>query len=313
MKTITATYDVKRILLGENISGKEIGTYYDEDKPVLNILRAYNTQLYKDTSKDYVQSGKRGHVEYYQSVQDIFGVVYGCAVDVPKDIMHSFWHTYKFALQFYYPDYFRPNDDKLTTSKPLSNSFITPPISKKIPPHKNGTLGDEYETYYKNSNFEFKDAAANVDWITFLIENYDRFERVHDNPQFQEFARLTHTIGNVTIVPKGFNTTRGTYAYDYWDYALASLKDSLSTIDGKLWRNYVTAYHYEEYVDTTTDYAVLPLWPNHLTNQHFKTRYDADQLLIPQNEKQIQTFLETVNKKIKNRGERILEMYTKAK
>lgn len=286
---IKADYDLKK---------KLFHTTYDNDRPILNILLANKESCHKDHSTDYIPHTSKWDVEYYKCVQEIFSTVYGCPETVPKDIMNSFWHTYKFALQFYYPEYFRPNE--------FETNMLSTPTSEKIDglsisflPHKNNrTLDLKYAQYYQKMNQNLIKLNAETTWIDFLIANYDKFEKVHKHAAFQKFAQLTHTIGNIAIVPRGLNTSRSRYAFDYWDYTLLSLKDSFSTLDGELWKTYIHSYHLNSYVDE--NYEILPLWSTHFTSDGY----------MPQTEKEFNEFLHTVNAHIVKRGEKIMNAYT---
>ncbi|EIW2096634.1 hypothetical protein MBU60_002592 [Enterococcus faecalis] len=83
VKTISAKDDLKKLLLGQE---------YDHQQPVKNILKARTSNV---------------HIEKYEVVEDVFLKLTGKAT-VHKDIMNSFWTTYKIMLQLVYPDFFRP-------------------------------------------------------------------------------------------------------------------------------------------------------------------------------------------------------------
>jgi hypothetical protein len=63
--------------------------------------------------------------------------------------------------------------------------------------------------YYKRNLETFR---------TLLNDKYNDYRKI--NNLFTNFAKLTHTIGNFIIEPKGFNVGRG--KGDYWDIALAN-------------------------------------------------------------------------------------------
>ncbi|WP_426093968.1 hypothetical protein, partial [Escherichia coli] len=68
-------------------------------------------------------------------------------------------------------------------------------------------ISDRYLTYFDQV---FPDYLPNpvpkkYTWNEFLLDNFTKFERVHQDPQLKRFAELTHSIGNITVVPLGFN------------------------------------------------------------------------------------------------------------
>ena len=83
VKTISAKDDLKEVTFGSNMMTQQ---------PVKNILKARTSNV---------------HIEKYEVVEDVFLKLTGKAT-VHKDIMNSFWTTYKIMLQLVYPDFFRP-------------------------------------------------------------------------------------------------------------------------------------------------------------------------------------------------------------
>lgn len=53
-----------------------------------------------------------------------------------------------------------------------------------------------------------------------LLDEYDYYKEINEHKEVQKFAGLTHSIGNFTLVPKGFNTKRNALFDDYWDITL---------------------------------------------------------------------------------------------
>lgn len=53
-----------------------------------------------------------------------------------------------------------------------------------------------------------------------LLAEYDFYKEINELEEVQKFAVLTHSIGNFTLVPKGFNTRRNSLFDDYWDITL---------------------------------------------------------------------------------------------
>lgn len=288
---ITWDFDLKRILLGNK---------YKEDNPILNILLAQNEVNHEDCCNDYPSStiykNKRGHLENYFLVEKVFQKKYGKSSQY-KDIMNSFWHTYKFLLQFEYPDIFTPIGN-IYDKKPLEKrngdfkEFKDKPGERDhyAPFKKPPILHEKYIEYYRKNFPKLKiKKDKNLRWDEFLLDNFDYFDKVHNREDLKTFAKLTHTIGNIDIVPKGFNVGRNNY--DYWDWGLQTLKESFSPSE---WKKYIDNHELNDYVD---NYDVIPFWENHLDPSK----------IIPENSEDIIKFLKKVNSNIENRGKNIVK------
>ena len=97
-------------------------------------------------------------------------------------------------------------------------------------------------------------------WNEFLLDNFTKFERVHQDPQLKRFAELTHSIGNITVVPLGFNSGRSLSFKDYWDYSLEQLSIFLASFHS--WESYVHTYEMQPFLNE--QYQPVALWKNHL-------------------------------------------------
>ena len=131
---------------------------------------------------------------------------------------------------------------------------------------------------------------------------------VMKNEELQKYARLTHSIGNFTLVPfninsdkkNSFNQYRGKSIEirDFWDISLYVLKDFFDNKTGgeNLFRNFISIFFLDVYTDKNNDYTITPL---------FKRKSDS---LIPQsnpqpnNQCELNDFLRNANKKILARG-----------
>lgn len=280
-------YDLKRILLGDK---------YDETEPIRNIL---NGKLHEKDSKDDYARSMPGHIENYRVVSDVFESLYPNGSTQYKDIMNSFWTTYKHYLQIEYSDVFMPegklSEDATNWEKP---SYSKRP-STRYPPFSYGDytcVGEGYAAYFALHFPEFK-VAAEDKWFEFLLANFEHFPNVHRSAELNTFAQRTHTIGNICDVPKGFNAGRG--ASDYWDWALTFLREYLMTFGG--WKLFVDAHYLNDYVNAEDD-TVIPFWENHLSDNKMIPYY-------PLTHSDIQSFLKTVNANIRSRGERMMEEY----
>lgn len=304
---IKETFDFKRILLGKN---------YDELNPIKNILMAKKDEYYMDQKSDYPKDKWlcRGHIENYLEVKKIFEVVFK---DRPKgytefDIMNSFWITYKQLLQLSYPMYFCPegslsNDLPLALPKPPQKSTKTLKSDfLSYPPFVSGKyeiIHEKYIKYYKE-NFSDLKVYPGMTWVQFLIDNFDKFSKVHELSELNRYAVLTHTIGNIALVGKGHNPERAEYLYDYWDlYLKKYVKDTLSFNE---WKNFVNQQLLNEYVNK--DYEILPFWENRKISD-FKDESE----ILPKEEADIIQFLNKVNSYIEKRSERVMNQFNDSK
>ncbi|EGO5182500.1 hypothetical protein H0S21_002444, partial [Enterococcus faecalis] len=217
IQNLTYDFDLKKILLGAQYSDKKL---------IRNILLAKNTVNYVDVDIDY-NKYYRGHVENYQIVEEVFKKVFQNGDLNYKDVMNSFWTTYKFFLQIEYPNIFTPegslkNEIALEKNVNLTN----PKVDNRYPPFDSQdyqVIHKKYVSYYKTNYPKFV-VEDGYTWNQFLIENYDQFLKVHDCHELVKFAKLTHTIGNIVAVPKGFNSARYRPYLDYWELSLDALR-----------------------------------------------------------------------------------------
>lgn len=268
-------YDLKLLVLSKD--------EYDKDHPIKNILKA-------KTTKD---------VEYLPIVEKIFDVVFDDKKGY-KDIMNSFWYTYKYMLQVKYPLYF-PHKKNLNPTI-LTNSNEKEEV-QNLPIPTLGSISDEYMTYYKTYFSDTLNLQPNknkeLTWLDFLINNFNVFPLVHHHEELNTFAKLTHTIGNIMVVPKGFNRGRG--AFDYWDYAMIYLYDFLYSKNTTIWKDFLKEYELQSYVEKYPDnLTVKPFWSNH---------FKKNAPFYPKDIQDIETFLKTVNTNIEKRGLNILQRY----
>ena len=120
---------------------------------------------------------------------------------------------------------------------------------------------------------------------------YMAFDVVKNNrPAFQTFAKLTHTIGNFTVLPHWMNTGRSNLSQDYWDIFLLSLQEWLDLISptSEAWINFIELYYLQPYVNK--DYQIEPLWKNHSYGNPLPSTQDFP------------IFLKAVNERIEERG-----------
>jgi hypothetical protein len=130
-------------------------------------------------------------------------------------------------------------------------------------------------------------------------------ERLRYNADLCEFATLTHTIGNFTMIPnpdetaykKGFNCGRYYPTKDYWDLTLMLLKKRLQ--NDELFNDYIRIFDLDDYVENG---EIIRLFERETSPWHHE----------PQTKDELTEFLQIVNKKIKARGTRLVEKLLKA-
>ena len=303
---LTWDFDFKRILLGHQKYNINI------EKIIKNILLAKKSANYVDSEVDY-SNFYQGHIENYQIVEDVFKKVFPKINENHKDVMNSFWTTYKFFLQIEYPDVFTP-DGSLRNKVPLQkNTNLTiSKVDNGYPPFDSKDyqlIHKKYISYYK-TNFPQFIVEEGYTWNRFLIENFDQFIKVNSCFELVKFAKLTHSIGNLILVPKGFNSSRYCPHLDYWDLSLNSLKKifieeesncfseyTVKSIKSYMsdyysWESFINTHYLNDYVDE--NYNVIPFWKNHFER------------IKPVTREEIIMFLEQVNISIENRGKKIL-------
>jgi hypothetical protein len=190
------------------------------------------------------------------------------------DTMNSFWTTYRKALILH---------DSLQDSRFWYEQF---PID----------IGEE--NYKRLNDSELKQKR----FLWLLTDDvFEHYRDVNNNPLMVEFAKLTHSIGNFTMLinpnakeyPK-FNPARGfnSKIMDYWDLSLALMRDKLD--NDERFRDYCKTFDLGGYVDENL--GVKPLFER-------KTRPASAE---PQTKQEIKEFLTNANERIKCRGKRMV-------
>lgn len=153
--------------------------------------------------------------------------------------------------------------------------------------------------------------------------NADDKSAVKHNKHLQEFATLTHTIGNLTLVPfkidskkdtKSFNQYRGFrdndtnkyFVYDFFDLSLKIIKES---VNEQTFKAYIDAFHLQDFVHPDDNYRIKPLLKKHksLLAQN-KMPLDNPESFLPENNEELNEYLMNVNKLIKQRSKRIVNV-----
>lgn len=97
-------------------------------------------------------------------------------------------------------------------------------------------------------------------------------------PLLNEYAKLTHTIGNFVLVPAGFNNGRVNATNDYWDLSLIILKDNPEWMPQELFQKYINTFFLWDYVDE--NYEIKPFFKTHsLQNKNPNSVSEAIELI----------------------------------
>lgn len=129
---------------------------------------------------------------------------------------------------------------------------------------------------------------------------------LEDNNKLQAYIDQYHTLGNLVLVPKGFNTARASRAGDYWDFSLQLLKEEFSEKDKYItsergFNYYINYFYLWDYVTGEEDgvYEVKNLFLNDVLKENYikclgKERISKDKL---------ETFFKTTCEYIERRGQ----------
>lgn len=162
-------------------------------------------------------------------------------------------------------------------------------------------------------------------WELYFLRN---MEKVRLSPEAGHFLQLTHSIGNFIPVPRGFNTGRsGEYAkWDSWDLTLAQIfqwytdNSDMTTIcnHGALERLFTYAKNKESAIQYCEAWLQLfETWENFVKENYLEAFVDKKGVPkkffpghslenpLPKTLKEYETFFQTVNKCIEQRGKQI--------
>ena len=148
------------------------------------------------------------------------------------------------------------------------------------------------------------------------VKIYGNSKEANSNRALQRFASLTHAIGNFVLVPfklslndeKSFNQYRGAnfgkyFVYDYFDLSLKLIKE---TVEESVFKSYIDTFYLNDYVDE--NYNILPLLSRHkVFLQQEKMDMSNPEKFLPQNEDELNEYLNNINYLIKTRGSRLVE------
>lgn len=159
-----------------------------------------------------------------------------------------------------------------------------------------------------NRGVDFKSASENkkrlerYDWLL-SDKVFNHYAEINNHPEVKRFATLTHTLGNMTLLPKGYNVGRATPTKDYWDLTLISLQDFL----GSSYDNFVTEYYMQDFTADTIEF-----WDGHSFEYPLPNSFSKQEAhKLSQEEKskiayiRIVEFMQKVNVKIEKRSKRL--------
>lgn len=155
---------------------------------------------------------------------------------------------------------------------------------------------DELIRWVKN------DTVENIEKFHFNTENLHRIKNGSTSTcllnEIEKFAKLTHTIGNFTVMLTWMNQGRGIgNVKDYWDLTLKSFQDFFMQFEhgNKIWMEFIEKYYLLPFVDN--NYEVKELWDNHF-----------EKPVIPSTIEDFEQFYSNVNLLIEERGKWITKI-----
>lgn len=156
---------------------------------------------------------------------------------------------------------------------------------------------------YQKNNYSFMDCLQ-------IYCNYPKellFE-LQKETDFIRFADLYHTIGNMVLVPRRFNSGRYGKTFDFWDSSLVWLKnDGFSygnqlLFDKRNFTKYINYFYLWDYVESVNgEYRVKPLFNSHSNIENGNVDNSLPWTNIS-NEQDLKQFLKNACENISKRG-----------
>lgn len=193
------------------------------------------------------------------------------SIELETDTMNSFWTTFNIFLKKY-------------ICRDLESKCMNHYGKKTAKLKRYWLLKNADEIFSKNNIYKIDAEFPGV--ANCIVE-------------FRRFALLTHSIGNFTLVPKGYNMRRYSITNDCWDLSLIDLQ---SRYDEYTWYcNNIHIFLYDDYFNnydklkTFENLEVKLLYENH----SFKSK-------LPEDVFEFFEYIRKVNKCIIQRGEKII-------
>lgn len=156
---------------------------------------------------------------------------------------------------------------------------------------------------YQKNNYSFMDCLQ-------IYCNYPKellFE-LQKETYFIRFADLYHTIGNMVLVPRRFNSGRYGKTFDFWDSSLVWLKNdgfaygNQLLFDKRNFTKYINYFYLWDYVESVNgEYRVKPLFNSH-SNIENGNVYNSLPWTNISNEQDLKQFLKNACENISKRG-----------
>lgn len=156
---------------------------------------------------------------------------------------------------------------------------------------------------YRKNNYSFMDCLqVYCDYPEKLISE------LHKEPEFIQFVNLYHTIGNMVLVPRRFNSGRYGRTFDFWDSSLVWLKKDgfvygeNQIFDKRDFIKYINYFYLWDYVECVNgEYKVKPLFDSHRNIENGSINYTQPWTNL-NTESDLKQFLNNACEKIKRRG-----------
>ncbi len=176
----------------------------------------------------------------------------------------------------------------------------------------------------KLSKIEKEDKISEIlSHISLERDTINSFQRIYNKfPQkqdsfFKEFAKLTHSIGNFTMLlnpneekyKQGFNRGRNAKTMDFWDLSLMLMREELylrygEKVGKSIFETYIDTFYLNEYVDN--EYNVKPLIKNeHRFDWKNKNKLQFANIIIE--EAELENYAKNVTYKIRTRGKKMIK------
>lgn len=156
---------------------------------------------------------------------------------------------------------------------------------------------------YQKNNYSFMDCLQ-------IYCNYPKellFE-LQKETDFIRFADLYHTIGNMVLVPRRFNSGRYGKTFDFWDSSLVWLKNDGFSYGNQLlfdkcnFTKYINYFYLWDYVESVNgEYRVKPLFNSHSNIENGNVDNSLPWTNIS-NEQDLKQFLKNACENISKRG-----------